>query len=97
MSYGLAWSLLQGFLREWGTHTQAAVSGWKFPASYGDVMVALSYRAYLIAHSEEKERGRVSVPLPWPSPSEAAASVQVTDEEMDAALARLEQVSAIRD
>lgn len=84
-----------GFRSEFGTHTQAALAGWKFPASFGDLMTALHYRAFLFANTEEKSRHKVEVPMPWLSDDERSGVADVSDEERAQIEAFMDEMSAI--
>lgn len=91
VSWGLACALVTGFMVEFGTHTQAARSGWAFPATFGELISARHYRDFLLSVVDEKDRRSVSVPFPWSVDAPASAA------EIAAAEAALARVTAIRD
>lgn len=79
VGWGLALSLFRGFSNEFGSHIQAALSGWNYPASYADVITALHYRDFLRVHVEERERASVEVPLPWDARDERFTAEEVAE------------------
>ncbi|MHA3682782.1 hypothetical protein ACXR2W_00775 [Leucobacter sp. HY1908] len=62
VSWADAVALVAGLLREFGSQLFSAMSGWAFTASYGELIGALHYRAFMKSAFEE---GADAVPFPW--------------------------------
>lgn len=92
-SWGEAVALVNRLRADMGTHLFASLAGWSWAASYGDVVSALHYAAFLAAHTDESKGKAPSVPFPWAA--EGAAEV-VSAEERRVAEEYLAERSAIR-
>ena len=74
-----------------GSHLFAAQAGWSFTATYGELMEALHYDAFLKAHFEPSKEG---VLFPW---THQTGQEAVTDEERRQGAEYLARHTAIRD
>lgn len=76
-----------------GSHYFAARQGWSFVSSYGELMTAMHFAAFLNGYRKESD-GPAPVPFPW---SQAAAEEQISDAEREHFRAELKRRSAFRD
>lgn len=91
-SWGEAISLMRRLRADVGSHLFAALAGWSWPATYGELIGALHYAAFLAAHTDQKKT-RVEVPFPW---TEREARAVVSAEERRVAEEYLATRTAIR-
>lgn len=92
VSFGEAIDLIDELAVEMGTHLQASMDGWQWPASWSEINQAQLTEAYFNVHRDEKKRPQpFVVPMPWPGKDQA------TPEERAAAIAQLERRSVFRD
>lgn len=95
VTYGEAAALVRELARRWDSHYTAALSEWTFVSTYGDVLAAAHFEAYVNAHRDEKKSPEpFTVSRPW---SDASATPAVTEDELAVLVAQLEQKSAFRD
>lgn len=93
MTYGEAIALILELEDEWTSHLAAKLKGWTIPASYGDVMQALSAQALLTLVKSPDSGPMEPLMMPWtPAPEPAA-----TQAEADALRADLASRSAFRE
>lgn len=79
---------------EVGSHLFASLADWSFSASYGELVGALHYAAFIAAHTDEKRRRSTSVTFPWSK--QAAVTEEVSAEDRVRAEEYLAAHSAIR-
>lgn len=77
-------------MREWGSHLSAAIGGWDFPATYGEVVAALHLETALNQFRKENSKP-ATVLMPWRNEQKRP---QVTPEELAELERQLEQRSA---
>lgn len=92
-SWGEAIAFVNRLRLDMGSHIFASLAGWAWPASYGELVGALHYAAFLSVHTDEKKGRAPVVPFPW---SASGADEVVTAEERRVAEEYLAARSAIR-
>lgn len=92
-SWGEALAHVRSLRSVMGSHLFAALAGWSWPASYGELMGALQYAAFLAVNTDSKKGKAPEVPFPW---SAVGADEVVSAEERRVADEYLAAHSAIR-
>lgn len=92
-SWGEAVAFVNRLRLDMGSHLFAALAGWAWPASYGELVGALHYAAFLAVNTDEKKGSAPTVPFPW---SASGAGEVVSAEERRVAEENLAARSAIR-
>lgn len=81
-TYGEALDLVDQLQLDTGSHISAELSGWLFPASYGELMAGLHAQAYINVHRDVKKH-----PNPFagwsPLPGDKSERADVTPEERE--------------
>lgn len=93
VTYGEAAALVRELAKRWDSHYTASIEEWSFVSSYGEVLAASHYEAYVNVHLPEKAQ-RITVARPW---KDDGAKPQVTDDELAGLVEQLERKSAFRD
>jgi hypothetical protein len=77
---------------EFGSHLNAGLHGWKFAASYGEVMGAIHASAFVNANRDQKKQPKpFELPMPWVA---GAPAESVSKEERAALVTKLLRRSA---
>lgn len=73
VSYGEAVDLIGGLSAEAGTHTHAAVHGWAYPLSNGEIYSQLLAVAFINTHRDRKKHPQpLEASWPWPDRDEVS-------------------------
>lgn len=82
--------LVDELAKDWGSHLHADLSGWAFPASYGDLMSMITAQRLLSVYRDPK-KPVTALPTPWDGEE------QFTPEVVAEYAAKLEKRSAFAD
>lgn len=65
MTYGEAIHLIEGLKAQDGTHTQAAVDGWRWPMTRAAIDLRRLMLAYHNVHRPKEQTAPYELPWPW--------------------------------
>lgn len=95
VTYGEAIILIEGLLRETGSHLVAKMSGYDWVASHADVaLITLSEWFMNVHRDRDKSPEPLRLPRPWPA---GRTAPDVNEEERAALVLKLTERSALRD